>query len=80
MLSCQKDLFSLDPAISYLNCAYMSPSTKAVEAAGLAGVSAKNQPWKLGVDDFFKPVEKLKATFARLIHATDPERVTLIPW
>jgi selenocysteine lyase/cysteine desulfurase len=79
MLSCQKDLFSLDPAISYLNCAYMAPSTKAVEAAGIAGVKAKNQPWKLGVDDFFKPVEELKATFAKLIQARDPQRVTMIP-
>ena len=79
MLSCQKDIFSLDPKISYLNCAYMSPSTKSVEAAGLTGVSAKNQPWNFGVDDFFQPVEKLKATFAQLIHAENSDRVTLIP-
>lgn len=79
MLSCQKDTFSLDSDISYLNCAYMAPSTKAVEAAGLAGVKAKNQPWKLGVDDFFQPVEKLKATFAKLIGAENPDRVTMIP-
>jgi selenocysteine lyase/cysteine desulfurase len=79
MLPPQTHLFSLDPSVHYLNCAYMSPNLKSVEAAGIAGVQGKNQPHLTQVSDFFEPAEKLKSLFARLIHAPEANRVALIP-
>lgn len=79
MLACQKDLFLLNKDVHYLNGAYMSPSTKAVEAAGIQGVKQKNNPASLGVDAFFQPIKKLRETFATLIHAHDPNRIVQIP-
>lgn len=57
----------------------MSPSTKAVEAAGIAGVKQKTNPAALGVADFFEPPQKLQASYAKLIGASDPDRIALIP-
>lgn len=78
MLYCQKDLFQLDNSIIYLNCAYMSPQMKGVEAAGRMAMAQKNQPWRISTDDFFEPVKTLKAAFAQLINS-QAERIALIP-
>lgn len=79
MLDCQKDLFNLDESVSYLNCAYMSPQLKSVAAIGKAQIDKKNQPWKIQIPDFYEPVKALKAAFAQLIHASEPERIALVP-
>lgn len=79
MLACQKHLFSLPENVAYLNCAYMSPQCEAVEMAGYQGVARKNRPFEISVADFFEPVVHLKKLFARLIRATDFERVAVIP-
>lgn len=79
MLDCQKDLFNLDDAVSYLNCAYMSPQLKSVAATGKAQIDKKNQPWKIQIPDFYEPVKALKAAFAQLIHVEEPARIALIP-
>jgi hypothetical protein len=44
MLTCQKDFFSLPDDLHYLNGAYMSPLSKAVEAAGIRGMAQKAIP------------------------------------
>lgn len=79
MITCQKHLFDLDPEFTYLNGAYMSPQMKAVHAVGMDTLSKKNQPWKVGLEDFFEPVEKLKRQFAELINVAEPQRIALIP-
>lgn len=79
MHTCQKHLFQLPNDITYLNCAYQSPLMKSLEAIGHQAVSKKLLPHLYTTDDFFKPVEKLKQTFARLIHAADFERIAVIP-
>jgi len=79
MLLCQKHLFSLPPDITYLNCAYMAPLPKAVEAAGHEGVARKAHPFEIKPPDFFSGVEKLKKLFARLVHVADSERIAVIP-
>ncbi len=79
MLSCQKDLFQLDPQVHYLNGAYMSPNLKSVEAAGMAGILAKREPYRMETQDFFTAAETLKQQFARLIHSPESQRVALIP-
>ncbi len=78
-LSCQKHLFNLDPDAHYLNCAYMSPISRAVEAAGLQAVSRKSQPNKISPQDFFTDPERLRGLFAQLVNAPAAEDVALIP-
>lgn len=78
MLECQRDLFSLPEDQHYLNCAYMSPLLKTVEAAGIRGLKRKTVPADIGVEDFFRPAEGLREALAELIHTT-PERIALVP-
>jgi selenocysteine lyase/cysteine desulfurase len=79
MLSCQKPLFSLPDDEHYLNCAYMSPLSAAVEAAGVAGVARKRVPSRLIPADFFTEADRARALFARLINAPDASRVAIVP-
>lgn len=79
MLTCEKSAFSLPPDEHYLNCAYMSPISKAVEAAGLAGVSRKAVPSRIQQHDFFTDVDRARALFAQLVHAPDPSRIAIVP-
>jgi selenocysteine lyase/cysteine desulfurase len=78
MLPCQKPSFSLPDDEHYLNCAYMAPISKAVEAAGVAGVAKKRVPSRLTQDDFFTEATKARALFARLVNA-EPSRIAIIP-
>lgn len=77
-LLCQKDLFQLDPAVHYLNGAYMSPQLKSVEAAGIHGIQRKNNPQRITQDDFFGSTENIRQQFGIIINAL-PERVAIIP-
>jgi selenocysteine lyase/cysteine desulfurase len=79
MLACQRSQFSLPDDEHYLNCAYMSPMSKAVEAAGIAGVAVKRVPSRLGPQDFFTEADRARALFARLVNAPDPSRIAIIP-
>lgn len=79
MLPCQRDRFSLPTDEHYLNCAYMSPLSKVVGAAGMAGVAVKSVPTRLTPADFFTGAERARALFARLVNAADPRRVAIIP-
>jgi selenocysteine lyase/cysteine desulfurase len=75
----QKHLFDLDPTQHYINGSYMSPISKRVAAAGVAGVMRKMKPNEVSPTDFFTDVERLKVLFAQLVNAEHPHRVTLIP-
>lgn len=79
MLSCQKSRFSLPDGEHYLNCAYMSPISVAVETAGMTGVARKRVPSRIATSDFFTESERARALFARLVNAPDPSRVAIIP-
>lgn len=78
MLTCQKDLFSLPDDLHYLNGAYMSPLSKAVEAAGHQGVAQKAVPSRIHPDDFFTQSNTARERFATLVNA-DPQRIAIIP-
>ena len=78
-MDCQRHLFSLEPDVTYLNMAYMSPLLKAVESAGIKGLQGKKRPYGIAPTDFFQPVQQLKETFAQFIQTTEPERVAIIP-
>jgi selenocysteine lyase/cysteine desulfurase len=79
MLTCQKSSFSLPGDEHYLNCAYMSPISVAVETAGMTGVARKRVPSRIATSDFFTESDRARALFARLINAPDPSRVAIIP-
>ncbi len=79
MLTCQKSQFALPEDEHYLNCAYMSPLSVAVEAAGQAGVARKRVPSRLTPADFFAEADRARALFARLVNAPDPARIAIIP-
>lgn len=74
-----QDHFDLEPGIHYLNCAYMSPMPKEIREAGYASIDQKARPYTVGVEDFFDPVADVRALFARLINARDPERIAIVP-
>jgi selenocysteine lyase/cysteine desulfurase len=78
MLACQRDLFDIPRSIAYMNAAYMGPLPKSVVAAGQAGVAAKAQPWTVGIDCFFDPVERARGLFARLIGG-DLDGIAVVP-
>ena len=78
-LRCQRHHFSLPDDFHYLNCAYMGPLPRVAERAGIEGLRAKRFPQAIAPEDFFRPVDELRARFARLINAPDPRCVATVP-
>ena len=78
-LQCQKAAFTLPEGTHYLNCAYMSPASRRVQEAGIAGVRRKGNPAAITADDFFEDVDEVRRLFAKLVHAPVAERVSVIP-
>ncbi len=78
MLTCQEALFALDKDVHYFNCAYMSPLLRSVEAAGIAGMQQKRNPFLVKPDDFFTDVSRVKELFAQLINAA-PAQIAVMP-
>ena len=77
-LGSQRALFEIPDDVTYLNCASMSPSLRAVTAAGIAAVRAKASPWTLRASDWFIGAEPLRALVGRVIGA-DAESIALVP-
>jgi selenocysteine lyase/cysteine desulfurase len=78
LLPCQRDLFDIPREIAWLNCAYMSPLSRAAAAAGEAGLRRKAHPWSISPPDFFERAEEARGLFARLVNA-DAEGVAIVP-
>ncbi|MCB0662517.1 MAG: aminotransferase class V-fold PLP-dependent enzyme [Saprospiraceae bacterium] len=57
----------------------MAPNLKTVEAAGIQGITRKNLPYEMVIDDFFDPVDRVKKSFANIIKAPDHQRIAIIP-
>ncbi len=79
MLECQRHRFQLPSDLHYLNCAYMAPLAREVEAAGREGMARRRDPSTIVSDDFFEQADALRERFARLIGGSDPRRVAIIP-
>ena len=79
MFACQRHRFRLPLDLHYLNCAYMAPLAREVEAAGLRGMARRRDPSTIVADDFFDQADALRGRFARLIGGSDPRRVAIIP-
>lgn len=78
-MDCKKSDFQLDHAVTYFNCAYMSPQLKVVEEAGKMGLQRKRNPFKISPEEFFGETDMLREEYAKLIHASDPNRIVVIP-
>lgn len=78
MLTCQKERFFLPPDHHYLNCAYMAPLAKVVEAAGIEGIRLKRIPSRIRPEDFFRESDRVRSLFARLVGAKTSS-IALIP-
>ena len=79
MLDCQRHRFQLPADLHYLNCAYMAPLAREVEAAGLKGMARRRDPSTIAAGAFFDEADALRERFARLIGGSDPRRVAIIP-
>jgi selenocysteine lyase/cysteine desulfurase len=79
MLRCQKSEFALPPDHHYLNCAYMSPLSKRVQAAGEVAIRSGAVPAEIRPTDFFSGCDRVRELFAQLVNAPDPARVAIIP-
>jgi selenocysteine lyase/cysteine desulfurase len=78
-MKAQKDKFSLNSEVTYLNNAYFAPSMIRSQEAGKRAIERIANPWQVGKDDFFEPVQQLRELFSKLIDNSDPNRVALIP-
>lgn len=47
--------------------------------AGYQAIARKTMPYEILVPDFFEPVSRLKSLFAKLINASNPERIAIVP-
>jgi len=78
-LECQKSKFDIPAQVHYLNCAYMGPIPRPVQAAGIGGIQRKALPYQVTSSDFFIESDRARSLFARLLNAPDPNRVAIIP-
>ena len=78
-LDCQRDLFSLEPGLHYLNCAFMAPISNQVSLAARTALEKLQTPSQLGPEDFFNQSNKVRQLFARLIGVETSQRVAIVP-
>lgn len=64
--------------MTYLNCAYMSPLSRATVTAGELGLRGKQHPWTITPPDFFSGTAELRTLAARLI-GVQSDDVALVP-
>ncbi len=77
-LTCQREAFLIPEGVCYMNCSYMSPMLKSVEAAAVAGIHRRLEPWAITPADFFEPAEKVRKLFAEVING-ETDGVALAP-
>lgn len=65
-----KHLFELDPSVTYLNCASMSPLLISAKEAGLAALQARATPWTMTSNDWFEDSEILRSLVARVFQTS----------
>ncbi|MGE0556121.1 MAG: aminotransferase, partial [Gemmatimonadales bacterium] len=80
ILSSQRHRFEIPDDVTYLNCAYMSPLSKATVAIGQEALARKAQPWTLQAADFFSLTDRTRTAFASLLGApAAPDDIALVP-
>jgi selenocysteine lyase/cysteine desulfurase len=78
-LTNQKQLFSIEEGITYLNGAAYSPTLKSSVLCGIEGINLKAiTPFKISGKDHFTLPEKVQKLFSQLVNITDYQRVVVI--
>lgn len=77
-LECQRERFEIPADITYLNAAYISPSTIETRRAGERGIARKSHPWEIAWSDFFTEADTARTEFARLIGACADD-IAIVP-
>jgi selenocysteine lyase/cysteine desulfurase len=78
-LGCQRSAFTLPRNIHYFNCAFIAPLMRGVEEAGTRAIHRGRVPHTLGPDDFFHEANRARRRFAKLVGASEPGRIAVIP-
>ncbi|HYJ83556.1 MAG TPA: aminotransferase class V-fold PLP-dependent enzyme [Allosphingosinicella sp.] len=78
LIPCQRALFDIGEGTAYLDCAKMSPLSRAAVEAGRRGLERKAHPWSVRAEHFFDESEQVRGLFARLIGASADD-VAIIP-
>lgn len=78
-LVCQRDRFRLPTGAHYLNCAYMAPLSRGVEAAGIAALERWRMPANIGPDAFFDVADRVRSLAARVLGVPDAQSIALVP-
>jgi selenocysteine lyase/cysteine desulfurase len=78
LIPCQRDLFDIAEGTAYLDCAKMSPLSRASIEAGRRGLERKAHPWNVKAEHFFDESEAVRTLFARLIGSLAAD-VAIIP-
>ena len=53
LIPCQGALFDIPEGVAYLDCAKMSPLSRAAMEAGRRGLERKAHPWNVRAEHFF---------------------------
>ena len=77
-LECQRQQFEIPPDLTYLNAAYISPSTIGTRRAGEQGIARKSRPWEIVWNDFFTEADTARAAFAQLVGARADD-IAIVP-
>jgi selenocysteine lyase/cysteine desulfurase len=67
MIPNQRHLFDLPDDVAYLNVAYTAPLLRAAADAGRVAIRAKENPWTVTSNDFFRSVETVRDLFAAIV-------------
>jgi selenocysteine lyase/cysteine desulfurase len=78
LIPCQRALFDIAEGVAYLDCAKMSPLSRAAIEAGRRGLERKAHPWDIRAEHFFDESEEVRGLFARLLGA-QADDVAIIP-
>lgn len=78
IIDCQRHLFDVPDDVHYLNCAYISPLLRAAKSAAADGLTRESHPWTITAEDFFAPLEGIRAAFARLVNA-GADDIAIVP-
>lgn len=77
-LSCQKELFSLNEGIHYLNCAYKAPLLKSAEAIAHEALIEQRTPSNLKPIHYFEDAETVRGLFAKIVN-TSAQGIAILP-
>jgi len=78
MLKCQKDLFSLEPDITYLNCAYKGPLLKKSEEKIFEAIENERNPFKLKAPNYFQISNEIRREYSKIINS-HPQEIAILP-